>query len=211
MHCVLCLMSRLSIQEIKVRHASMVQMLSYVETVNTLRSKHTEQCIVCCVSCQDCRYKRSKQVMLQWFKYYVMLCQYCRYKHVHTFLSITLLIFNGFSIQKKFWTAENQSFLTIPNIHACRYCRYRHKICNALNVDTVDTNMYTHFLSITLLIFNGFSIRKKFWTAENQSFLTIPNIHACRYCRYRHKISSAFNAMDVDTVDTQWFELHCVS
>ena len=67
------------------------------------------------------------------------------------------------------------------------------------------------FLSITLLIFNGFSIRKRFWTAENQSFLTIPNIHACRYCRYRHKISNAFNAMDVDTVDTQWFKLHCVS
>ena len=207
-------MSRLSIQEIKAHHASMVQMLSYVETVDTLKSKHTEQCIVCCVSCRNCRYKRSKQVMLQWFKYYVMLCRYCRYKHVHTFLSITLLIFNGFSIRKKFWTAENQSFLTIPNIHACRYCQYRHNISNAFNTMLCRYGRYKHvhtFLSITLLIFNGFSIRKKFWTAENQSFLTIPNIHACRYCRYRHKISSAFNAMDVDTVDTQWFELHCVS
>ena len=175
-------MSRVSIQEIKAHHASMVQMLSYVKTVNTLRSKHTEQCIVCCVSCRDCRYKRSKQVMLQWFKYYVMLCRYSRYKHVHTFLSITLLIFNGFSIRKKFWTAENQSFLTIPNIHTCRYCRYRHYISNAFNAMLCRYSRYKHvhtFLSIPLLIFNGFSIRKKFWTAENQSFLTIPNIHAC--------------------------------
>ena len=147
MHCVLYLMSRLSIQEIKACHASMVQMLSYVETVDTLRSKHTEQCIVCCVSCRYCRYKRSKEVMLPWFKYYAMLCQYCRYKHVHTFISITLLIFNGFSIRKKFWTADTQGFPTRPNIHTCRYSRYRHNISNAFNamdVDTVDTNMYTY-------------------------------------------------------------------
>ena len=114
-----------------------------------------------------------------------MLCKYCLYKHVHTFLSITLLIFNGFSIRKKFWTAENQSFLTIPNIYACRYSRYRHKISNAFNAMLCQYSRYKHvhtFLSITLLIFNRFSIRKKFCTAKNQSFLTIPNIHACRYC-----------------------------
>ena len=159
-----------------------------------------------------CRYCRYRHQISNAFN--AMLCQYGRYKHVHTFLSITLLIFNGFSIQKKFWTAENQSFLIIPNMHACRYCRYRHKISNAFNAMLCQYGRYKHvhtFLSITLLIFNGFSIRKKFWTAENQSFLTIPNIHACRYCRYRHKISNAFNAMDVDTVDAQWFELHCVS
>ena len=139
--------------------------------------------------------------MLQWFKYYAMLCQYCRYKHVHTFLSITLLIFNRFSIWKKFWTAENQCFLTISNIHACRYSQYRHKISNAFNAMLCRCCRHKHvhtFLSITLLIFNGFSIWKKFWTTEYQSFLTIPSIHACRYCRYRHKISNAFNAMDVD-------------
>ena len=56
-----------------------------------------------------------------------------------------------------------------------------------------------------------FQSGKTFWTAENQGFPTIPNIHACRYCRYRHKISNALNAMDVDTVNTQWLELHCVS
>ena len=94
MHCVLCLMSRLSIQEIKAHHASMVQMLSYVETVDTLRSKHTEQCIVCCVSCRDCRYKRSKHVMLQWCKSYPMSRQSiqnayrCTHVSAHNFLNI---------------------------------------------------------------------------------------------------------------------------
>ena len=37
-------------------------------------------------------------------------------KHIHTFLPLTFLIFNGFSIRKKFWTAETQGFLTIPSI-----------------------------------------------------------------------------------------------
>ena len=94
MHCVRCLMSRLLIQEIKAHHASMVQMLSYVETVDTLRSKHTEQCIVCCVSCRDCQYKRSKHLMLQWFKCYVMSIQSiqnaytCTHVSTHNFLTI---------------------------------------------------------------------------------------------------------------------------
>ena len=37
-------------------------------------------------------------------------------KHIHTFLLITFLIFNGFSIRKKFWKAEIQGFSTIPSI-----------------------------------------------------------------------------------------------
>ena len=37
-------------------------------------------------------------------------------KHIHTFLPITFLIFNGFSIRKKFWKAETQGSLTIPSI-----------------------------------------------------------------------------------------------
>ena len=70
------------------------------------------------------------------------------------------------------------------------------KACKALNaiyVDTVDTrqgslmhsmlsmstlsiqNTSTHQL-ITFLIFNRFSIRKKFWKAETQGFSTIPAI-----------------------------------
>ena len=82
MYCVLCLMSRLSIQEIKARHASMVQMLCYVDTVDT--------------------------------------------KCIHMFLPVTSLIFNEFSIRKKFWNAENQCFPTIPS--------------NFIYVDTVNTS-----------------------------------------------------------------------
>ena len=121
----LYLMSRLSIQEIKACHASMVQMLSYVETVDTQRSKQSEQSIVCCVSCRDCRYKSTSCFNGS----NAMLCRYSRYKmntHVHMFLPVTSLIFNGFSIRKKFWNAENQGFPTISS--------------NPKYVDTVDTS-----------------------------------------------------------------------
>ena len=47
---------------------------------------------------------------------------------------------------------------------------------NAIYVDTVDTKHIHTFLPITLLIFNEFSIRKKFWKAEIQGFSTIPSI-----------------------------------
>ena len=33
-------------------------------------------------------------------------------KHIHTFLPITFLIFNQFSICKKFWKAETEGFST---------------------------------------------------------------------------------------------------
>ena len=66
-------------------------------------------------------------------------------------------------------------------------------------VNTVDSQMHTDtFLSITLLIFNGFSI----W---NQGFPNIQNLHTCQYCQYRHKISNAFNAMYVNTVNTNMY------
>ena len=119
-------------------------------------------------------------------------------KHIHTFLPITLLIFNGFSIRKKFWKAETQGFSAISSIlyisilsiqdkvfqpyhqyYICQYCRYKTRISNAFNaiyVDTVDTKHIHTFLPITFLIFNGFSIRKKFWKAQTQDFSTIPSI-----------------------------------
>ena len=128
-------------------------------------------------------------------QYYIY--RYCRYKtrisnafnaiyvdtvdtkHIHTFLAITFLIFNGFSIRKKFWKAETQGFQPYNQYYICRYCRYRTRISNAFNaiyVDTVDTKHIHTFLAITFLIFNGFSIRKKFWKAETQGFSTIPSI-----------------------------------
>ena len=127
MHCVLCLMSRLSIQEIKACHASMEQMLSYVETVDTQRSKHNEQCIVCCDSCRDCRYKRSKHVILQWFKCYVMSIQSiqnaytCTHVSTHNFLNIQR-IFNPKKVLEC-WESGLSNHTTKSYI--CRYCRYK--------------------------------------------------------------------------------------
>ena len=48
-------------------------------------------------------------------------------EHTDTFWLITSLIINGFSIRKKFWKAETESFPTIPSnpmyVEACRRCR----------------------------------------------------------------------------------------
>ena len=49
--------------------------------------------------------------MLKGSKDYVMLKQ-----GTNTFLFITFLIFNQFSIQKKFWKAEIETFPIIPSI-----------------------------------------------------------------------------------------------
>ena len=61
----------------------------------------------------------------------VMLCMPKMSKmgkeHTHTFWLITSLILNGFSIRKKFWKAETESFPTIPSnpmyVKACRRCQ----------------------------------------------------------------------------------------
>ena len=57
---------------------------------------------------------------------------------------------------------------------------------NAIYVNTVDTKLIHTFLPITFLIFNGFSICKKFRKAETQGFSTVPS-----------------NTIYVDTVDTR--------
>ena len=57
--------------------------------------------------------------------YYVDLPLTINTKHIYTFLPITFLIFNQFSILKKFWQAETEGFSTMPS--------------NAVCVDAVDT------------------------------------------------------------------------
>ena len=60
-----------------------------------------------------------------------------------------------------------------------------HKGCNAMYVEDVEDGKRTYhtFWLITSLILNGFSIRKKFWKAETESFPTIPSnsmyVEAC--------------------------------
>ena len=96
------------------------------------------------------------------------------------------------------------------------------------SIHCVQNKLDSMFLPITFLIFNGFSIRKKFWNAENQGFPTIPPnpiyveaVEACRSSRYivykinyiqwyarrssRYivcKIKTTFNSMHVEAVDT---------
>ena len=72
-----------------------------------------------CYSCYSCR-KGRKITLCTQYRYiqcYVKrverLC-YVEKKDIHILL-ITSLIFNGFSIRKKFWKAETQTFPTIPS------------------------------------------------------------------------------------------------
>ena len=99
-------------------------------------------------------------------------------KHLYTFLPITFLIFNRFSIRKKFWKAETWLFNHTIKYYICPHCRHKTRISNVFNatyVDTVNTKHLYTFLPITFLIFNRFSIRKKFWKAKTVSFSTIPS------------------------------------
>ena len=110
-----------------------------------------------------------------------------------------------FQSAKSFGKLRLRAFQPYHQYYICRHCQYKTKISNAFNaiyVDTVDTKHIHTFLPITFLIFNGFSIRKKFWKAESQGFSTIHQYYICRHCRYKTKISNVFNAIYVDTVDT---------
>ena len=101
-------------------------------------------------------------------------------KHIHTFLPITFLIYSmDFQSAKSFGKLRLRAFQPYHQYYICRHCRYKTRISNSFNaiyVDTVDTKHIHTFLPITFLIFNGFSIRKKFWKAETQGFSTIPSI-----------------------------------
>ena len=66
---------------------------------------------------------------------------------------------------------------------------------NAIYVNTVDTKHIHTFLPITFLIFNQFSICKKFWKAETEGYIYTIYVDT-------EQGSNAFNAMYVNTVDT---------
>ena len=100
-------------------------------------------------------------------------------KHIHTFLPIIFLIFNGFSIHKKFGKLRLRAFQPYHEYYTCWHCWHKTRISNAFNViyvHTVNTKHIHTFLPITFLIYNRFSIHKKFWKAETQGFSTIPLI-----------------------------------
>ena len=84
-----------------------------------------------------------------------------------------------FQSAESFGKLRLRAFQPYHLYYICRHCQYKTRISNAFNafyVETVDTKHIHTLLLITFLIFNGFSIRKKFWKAETQDFSTIPSI-----------------------------------
>ena len=171
MYCVLCLMSRLSIQEIKALDTSMVQMLCYVDTVDTHVSAHNflniqqifnpKKVLECwepglsnhttkSYICRYCRSMSKQSIHCVQNKLHSMV--HMSKQSIHMFLPITFLIFNGFSIRKKFWNAENQGFPTIPPnpiyveaVEACRSSRYIVYKINYIQWYTCRSSRYTCF------------------------------------------------------------------
>ena len=132
--------------------------MNYSETYFKLDSEEATHCdhchLICCVNIKGhvemVDTKDQSNAIVYWVWYFV--CWHCRYK--------------------------DQSMQGIE-CYICRHCRYKTRISNAFNaiyVDTIDTKHIHTFLLITFLIFNGFSIRKKFWKAETQGFSTVPSI-----------------------------------
>ena len=68
-------------------------------------------------------------------------------EHTHTFWLITSLILNGFSIRKKFWKAETESFPTIPSnfmyVEDVEDRSNTPKGCNAMYVEDVEDRSNT--------------------------------------------------------------------
>ena len=136
-------------------------------------------CVLSMVSClSTLSIQRSKHAM-HW-----MLClsrlSILLSKHIHTFLPITFLIFNGFFNPQKVLESWDSGLFnhTINTIYVdtvdTRQGSLMHSMLSMLT--TVDTKHIHTFLLITFLIFNQFSICKKFWKAETQGFSTIPSI-----------------------------------
>ena len=54
--------------------------------------------------------------------------------HTHTFLPITFLIFNGFSIRKSFGKLRLRAFQPYHQYYTCRHCRHKTRISNTLSI-----------------------------------------------------------------------------
>ena len=122
-----------------------------------------------------------------------MLCRYSWYKmhtHVHMFLPITFLIFNGFSIQKKFWLSNHtiKSYMSI-----------------VLTVSTLPVHYCIEILRLvsTVSTYIEFGVVGKPWFSAFQNFFRIEkrlnikkvmgrNMCTCvciLYQLYRHNIA----------------------
>ena len=138
-------------------------MLCCLSILSIQRSKHPMHWIVCAMLFVD-----TVDTKIKACNAFNAICQSSRYK-THSHISV-------------------HNFLNIQPI-LCWHCRHKTRISNAFNamyVNTVDKKHLYTFLPVTFLIFNRFSIHKKFWKAETVGFSTIPS-----------------NTIYVDIVDTR--------
>ena len=160
---MLCCLSTLSIQRSKHPMHWIVYAMFFVDTVNT----KIKACNAFNAICRSSRYKTHSHIS------------------AHNFLNIQPIFNLQKVLESWYWGLFNHTI----KYYICWHCRHKTRISNAFNamyVDTVDTKHLYTFLPITFLIFNRFSIRKKFWRAETVGFSTIPS-----------------NTIYVDTVDTR--------
>ena len=160
---MLCCLLTLSIQRSKHPMHWIVYAMLFVDTVDTkIKACNTFNAI-----CRSSRYKTHSHIS------------------AHNFLNIQPI----FNLQKVLESWDCGLFNHTIKYYICWNCQHKTRISNAFNamyVDTVDTKHIYTFLPITFLIFNQFSICKKFWKAETGGFSTIPS-----------------NTIYVDTVDTR--------
>ena len=95
-------------------------------------------------------------------------------KHIHTFLPITFLILNGFSICKKFWKAEAQGFSTIPSV---LYVSLRLRVQNAVPAQPCVGKYW-----ISLILLNFLHCNFRLWFKTPQPFNSYP-CHASEVTR----------------------------
>ena len=106
----------------------------------------------------------------------VMLCMSKMSKmgkeHTHTFWLITSLILNGFSIRKKFWKAETESFPTIPSnpmyVEACRRCRRWEK--------NIQTHFYHTFLNMVSFECNPMYVKDRSNTPKGCNAMYVEDV-----------------------------------
>ena len=156
---MLCCLSTLLIQRSKHPMHWIVYAMLFVDTVNT----KIKACNAFNAICRHCQYKTHSHIS------------------AHNFLNIQPI----FNPQKVLEIWDRGLFNHTIKYYICWHCWHKTRISNAfytMYVDTVDTKHLYTFLPITFLIFNRFSIHKKFWKAETVGFST--KYYICWHCQH---------------------------
>ena len=144
---------------------------------------------------QHCRYKDQS---MQCIEYCLSRLSILLSKYIHTFLPTTFLMFNGFSIRKKFLKANTQGFSTIPSI------LYKTRIPNAFNaiyVNTDDTRQGS--LMHSMLCWHCRYKTHRHIPAHNFNIQPILNPQKVKEIWDSGLFNYTINTIYVDTVDTR--------